>query len=124
MDLLLEKERKKLTKPVLITKGDKVAQRKVTASKKTKKSRESSVKFVSKVYTVDYMLKNPSSNAKAHKHVWQAAVLEYLFQEGVDLSDKKNFQKPIAGIQFAGIINIYNTLLGKKKTKVSKKKKA
>lgn len=84
-----------------------------------------SITFLKKVYTIDYILKNPSSSSKGLKQVWQAAVLEYMSKQGVDLSDKKNYHRPIEGIEFPKIVKIFNGLIGKNKktSKVVKSKR-
>lgn len=76
-------------------------------------SKKTSLTFVKKAYTIDYMLKNPPTNSKGLRYVWQTAVMEYMNKEGVDLSDKKVYHKPIQGIDFSKIVRIFNTLVGK-----------
>lgn len=81
--------------------------------------------FAKQVYTIDYILQNPSSvvKGKGLKVVWQAAVTAYFSEQGMDLTDPKTFKKPIADINFAQIVKNFNKLIGKK-AKASKKKPA
>lgn len=93
-------------------------------STKTKKSPKAKLSFVNRAYSIDYMVKNPPANSKGLKLVWQAAVLEYMKRSGVDLTDKKNYQKPIQGIDFSQITRIFNSLIGKKTATKPKSRKA
>lgn len=86
-------------------------------TKKASKTSEASPKILSQVYTIDYLIKNPSNSAKGFKYVWEAAVVDYMSKSGIDLSDKKNWQKPIENIDFAKIMTNFNKLMGKKKSK-------
>jgi len=93
------------------------------ATKTTKKAtKKTSLSFVSRAYSIDYMVKNPPASAKGLKLVWQTAVLEYMKRQGVDLTDKKNYQKPIQNISFSDITRIFNSLIGKRNPPKSSKK--
>lgn len=89
-------------------------------------TKKSTLTVVKKAYSIDYLLKNPPANSLGLKHVWSAAVMEYMSKEGVDLSDKKMYHKPLTGIDFSKVVRIFKTLAGTattKKAKTTKKSK-
>lgn len=84
---------------------------------KTKTAKKTKLTLLSKAYSIDYMIKNPPANSKGLKYVWQAAVIEYMKKEGVDLTDKNVYHKPFQGIDFAKIVRIFKSLSATKKGK-------
>jgi len=87
-------------------------------------AKKNNLTFVNRAYSIDYLLKNPPANSKGLKYVWQAAVMEYMNREGVDLTDKKIYHKPIQGIDFAKVVRIFKTLVNNKPAPKKAKKVA
>ena len=87
-------------------------------------AKKSNLTFIKKAYSIDYLLKNPPANSKGLKYVWQAAVMEYMNREGVDLTDKAVYGKAIQGIDFSKVVRIFKSLSSNKTTKTATTKKA
>lgn len=85
-------------------------------------TKKSKLTFV-KGYSIDYLIKNPSTNAQGLRYVWQAAVIEYMKEQGVDVADKSLYSKPIQGIDFSHITRIFQNLV-KQKAKAAPAAKA
>lgn len=82
------------------------------------------LQFVKKAYTLDYLMNNPPASAKGLKLVWSAALTWYFAKEGIDLTDAKNYKKPVENIDFAEITRTFKKLVNDKSRPAKRKKAA
>lgn len=81
------------------------------------------LEFSSKAYSMKYLMENPPTNTKGLKLVWQAAVTTYFLSKGINVDDKKNYNRAVEGISFSELTKTFQKLAGVKSAPAKKSKK-